>query len=190
MKKLTNQSPLFDITNRINEIIDSLKDSKEIYQNFKPDIGESLTTTYRNEDIPTSYGVIVMGVYKIELKTENSSLAYELFINGQSKKGTLNKDKNTVKNIFMSKGDKIIFRDKTLADEDLVTISFEMNILEAFTKEYDSVQNNIGIVSKISEESSKQMEKISEIIKNFSSTLNIEPVSKEELGQYLETIGS
>lgn len=189
MQKLTNQSPLFDITNRINEIIDELKGSKEVYQNFKPDIGESLTKTYRNEDIPTSYNVIVMGVYKIELKTENSSLAYELFINGQSKKGILNKDKNIVKNIFMSKGDKIIFRDKTLVDEDLVTISFEMNILEAFTKEYEAVQNNIGIVSEISEETKKEMVKINEIIKNFYSTIDLEPVSKEELQSLLASIG-
>lgn len=188
MKKLTNQSPLFDITNRINEIIDSLKDSKEVYQNFKPDIGESLTKTYRNEDIPTSYDVVVMGVYKIELKTENSNLAYELFINGQSKKGNLNKDKNIVKNIFMSKGDKIIFRDKTLADEDLVTISFEMNILEAFTKEYEAVQNNISIVARISEDSKRQMEEINEIIKNFYNSLDFEPVTKGELDEYLESL--
>lgn len=188
MKKLTNQSPLFDVTNRINEIIDNLNDSKEVYQNFKPDMGESLTKAYRNEDIPTSYDVIVMGVYKIELKTENSSLAYELFINGQSKKGNLNKDKNAVKNIFMSKGDKIIFRDKTLADEDLVTISFEMNILEAFAKEYESVQNNIGIVSEISEESKRQIDAIKKAIDDFYGTLEMEPVSKEELQVYLESL--
>lgn len=189
MKKLTNQSPLFDITNRINEIIDNLKDNKEVYQNFKPDIGESLTKTYKNEDIPTSYDAIVMGVYKIELKTENSSLAYELFINGQSKKGILNKDKNIVENIFMSKGDKIIFKDKTLADEDLVTISFEMNVLQAFTEEYELVRSNINIISKISEDNKKQMAEINEIIKNFYSTINFEPVTKGELDEYLKSIG-
>lgn len=190
MQKLTNQSPLFDITNRINEIIDELKGSKEIYQNFKPDIGENLTKSYKNEDIPTSYDVVVMGVYKLELEGDNSRIAYELFINGQTQKAVLDKNNKVVTNIFMSKGDKIVFRDKTLADEDFVTISFEMNILDAFTKEYEAVQNNIGIVSKISEETKKEMERINETIKNFYNTLDLEPVSQEELQSLLASIGS
>lgn len=189
MQKLSRQSPLFDITNRINEIIDNINDNKEIYQNFKPDIGESLAKSYKNEDIPTSYDVVVMGVYKLELKGENSRIAYELFINGKTNKGILDKNNKVATNIFMSKGDKIVFRDKTLVDEDFVTISFEMNILDAFIKEYESVQNNIGIVSKISEETKKEMEKINETIKNFYNTLDLEPVSQEELQSLLASIG-
>lgn len=189
MQKLSRQSPLFDITNRINEIIDELNNNRDVYQNFKPDIGERLTKSYKNEDIPTSYEVVVMGVYKLELKGENSRVAYELFINGKTNKGILDKNNKVAANIFMSKGDKIVFRDKTLADEDFVTISFEMNILDAFIKEYEAVQNNIGIVSKISEETKKEMERINETIKNFYNTLNLEPVSQEELQKLLDSIG-
>lgn len=189
MQKLSNQSPLFDITNRINELIDELKGSKDIYQNFKPDIGEGLTKTYKNVDIPTTYDVQVMGVYKLELNTEKSKLAYELFINGEAKQGTLDKDNKIVDNIFMSKGDKVVFRDKTLLGEDSVTVSFELNILEAFIKEYESVQGNISIVSEISEDNKRQMAKINETIKNFYKTLDLEPVSQEELQNLLASIG-
>lgn len=189
MQKLSNQSPLFDITNRINEIIDDLNGNKEFYQNFKPDIGKSLII-YKNDDLPTAYDVIVMGAYKIELKTEKASLEYEIFRKGKAIKGILSKEKSVVKNIFLSKGDKIVFRQKTLGDEDTVTVSLEMNILEAFTKEYEAVQNNIGIVSEISEENKKQMEAIKETINNFYGTLGIEPVDKEELQKYLESLGA
>lgn len=188
MRKLSKQSPLFDITIRINEIIDELNSNKEVYQNFKPNIGKSLTKTYTNSDLPAIYDVEVMGAYKIELKTEKSKLAYELFIDNESKKGVLDKDNNAIKNIFMSNGDKIIFSDKTLGVDDFVTVSLEMNILDAFIKEYESVQNNIGIVSEISEENKRQMEAIKDTIQNFYGTIEIEPVSNEELQSYLESL--
>lgn len=188
MQKLSNQSPLFDITNRINELIDEITNNKDIYQNFKPDIGEGLTKTYKNVDIPTTYDVQVMGVYKLELNTEKSKLAYELFINGEAKQGTLDKDNKVVDNIFMSKGDKVVFRDKTLLGEDSVTVSFELNILEAFIKEYESVQGNISIVSEISEYNEKQMIAIKDAISKFYGTIDLEPVSNEELQKLLESI--
>ena len=46
MNKLTKQSPLFDITNRINEIIDELNNNREIYLNFKPDIKDDIKKIY------------------------------------------------------------------------------------------------------------------------------------------------
>lgn len=190
MQKLTNQSPLFDITNRINEIIDDLNGNKDIYLNFKPDAGGSLTKVYKNGDLPSTYDVVVMGAYKIELANGKSQLPYELFIEGETKKGILDKDKKEVKNIFMSKGDKIVFRDNTLDEDDFVTVSLEMNILDAFIKEYEAVQNNIGIVSEISEDNKKQMEAIKKTINEFYGVIGLEPVSEEELNKYLESIGT
>lgn len=189
MQKLSKQSPLFDITDRINEIIDDLNGTKDIYQNFKPDIGEDLTKIYKNADIPVTYDVVVVGVYKIELKAENARLPYELFIKGEGKIGVLDENNKVVKNIFLSKGDKIIFRDKTLAEEDRVIVSFEMNILDAFIKEYEAVQNNIGAVSEIAEETKKEMTEIDKVIKSFYSTFDFEPVSQEELDKLIVSLG-
>lgn len=188
MNKLTNQSPLFDITNRINEIIDNLNDNKDIYLNFKPNIENDLAKTYTNNDLPATYEVIVMGAYKIELASEKSSLDYELFIKGKSIQGTLDQNKKSIENVFMAPGDKVVFKDKTLGDNDFVKVSLQMNLLDAFIKEYEAVQNNIGIVSEISEESKREMAAIKEVIKNFYSTLEFEPVSKEELDAYLESL--
>lgn len=189
MEKLTNQSPLFDITKRINEIVDELNNNKDVYLSFKPDIGKSLTKTYKYTDLPISYDVEAIGVYKIELTTENSVLPYELSIKGQSTEGKLFKANNIVDNIFLYKGDKIVFKEKALAEGDILTVSYQMNILESFIKEYNSVQNNISIVSEISEENKKQMAAIRETIKDFYNVQNFEPVSQEELLQLLGSLG-
>lgn len=188
MNKLTKQSPLFDITNRINEIIDELNNNKEIYLNFKPNIKADFTKTYTDKDLPTSYEALIMGLYKIVLNSERASVKLEIFRNGKTELASLNIQKKEIKNIFLSKGDKILIKDNDLKSSDSIVISLEMNILDAFIDQYEAVKTNIDIVTNISDESKKQFEELKETISSFYTSINFEPVTQIELKSLIDII--
>ncbi len=190
MDKLTKQSPLFDITKRINEIIDELNNNSEIYKNFKPDIKGNFKKTYTDKSIPTTYEAQIMGLYKIELKTERASLKLELFRSGKSEIVYLDINNKVLNNVFMSKGDKVILKESSLVSTDSVIVSLEMNILDAFVDQYEAVKSNIEVVTKISSESSKQFEEMRNTIQSFYKSIDFEPVTKVELKALIDSLGA
>lgn len=190
MNKLTKQSPLYDITKRINEIIDELNNNSEIYKNFKPDIKGDFKKTYTDKSIPTTYKAQIMGLYNIELKTERASLKLELFRSGKSEIVYLDIKNKVLNNVFMSKGDKIVLKESSLVSTDSVIISLEMNILDAFVDQYEAVKDNIEVVTKISSESSKQFEEMRNTIQNFYKSIEFEPVTKVELKALIDSLGA
>lgn len=188
MNKLTKQSPLFDITNRINEIIDELNNNREIYLNFKPDIKDDIKKIYTDKDLPAAYEALIMGLYKIVLNSERANVKLEIFRNGKTELTSLNIQKKEIKNIFLSKGDKILIKENNLSSTDSIVISLEMNILDAFIDQYEAVKTNIDIVTNISNESNKKFEELKETISSFYMSINFEPVSQIELKSLIDSI--
>lgn len=189
MQKLNNQSPLFDITNRINDLIEEFNNNKEIYENFKPNIKETLGKTYESGDLPAEYVARVMGLYEINLKTTKGMLEVELYRDGNSSKVILDSSKQQLQGFFLSKGDKVIFRGENMESTDEITIEMIGNILDTFIEQYEKVQTNIDIVEGMSSEVEKNLVIIEKMIKEFYKTINFEPVSQSELRILLNSIG-
>lgn len=188
MNKLSKQSPLYDIVNRLNEIIDEINNNREIYENFKPDIKEVLSENYDSEALPVVYEVRVMGIYKIELVSTAPKLQVELYRNGKTEIVILNNEKTVIDNVFFAKGDKVIIKNNTLMAEDKIVITMKMNILDAFVDQYEAVKTNIEIVSGISEKSEKQFKEMKDTIANFYSSINFEAVTQNELKILLSSL--
>lgn len=181
MNKLSKQSPLYDIVNRLNEIIDELNNNREVYENFKPDIKDKLEKTYDSKALPGVYEARVMGIYKIELVASIPNLQIELFRNGKSEIVMLDGEKRVLDNVFLAKGDRVIMKSNTLKTEDKLIISMKMNILDAFVDQYEAVKTNIEIVSGISAKSEKQFKEMKDTIAGFYTSINFEPVTQNEL---------
>lgn len=181
MNKLSKQSPLYDIVKRLNEIIDELNNNREVYENFKPDIKDSLSKTYEAKDLPNIYEAKVMGIYKIELVADIPNLQLELYRNKKSEIVTLDGEKRIINNVFLAKGDRVVMKSNTLKPEDKLIISMTMNILDAFVDQYEAVKTNIEIVSGISEKSEKQFKEMKDTIAGFYTSINFEPVTQNEL---------
>lgn len=181
MKKISKQSPLYDIVNRLNEIIDELNNNREVYENFKPDIKDSLSKTYVSKDLPIAYEAKVMGMYKIELVANVPNLQIELYRNKKSELVMLDGEKRIIDNVFLAKGDKVVMKSNTLKSEDKLTITMTMNILDAFVDQYEAVKSNIEIVSGISAKSEKQFKEMKDTIAGFYKSIEFEPVTQNEL---------
>lgn len=188
MNKLSKQSPLYDIVNRLNEIIDEINNNREIYENFKPDIKDKLSKTYDSKALPVVYEARVMGIYKIELISNAPNLQVELYRNGKTELVILNNEKTVIDNVFFAKGDKVVMKNNTLKAEDKVVITMKMNILDAFTDQYEAVKSNIEIVSNISAKSEKQFKEMKDTIANFYTSINFEPVTQAELKSLIESL--
>lgn len=190
MKKISKQSPLYDIVNRLNEIIDELNNNREVYENFKPDIKDSLSKTYEAKDLPNVYEAKVMGIYKIELVAKIPNLQIELYRNNKSEIVILDGEKRKIDNVFLAKGDRVVMKNNTLKTEDKLIITMTMNVLDAFIDQYEAVKSNIELVSDISNKSKKQFEEVQQAIKNFYTNINFEPVTDSELKILINSLGA
>lgn len=189
MQKLSNQSPLFDITKRINDLIEEFNNNKDIYENFKPNIKETLGMVYDPEDLPTEYVAKVMGLYQINFKTNKGILEVELYRGGKSNKVILDSSRQQLTDFFLSKGDKVIFRGENIETTDEITIKMIGTLLDTFIEQYEKVQTNIDVVEGMSSEVEKNLASIEKMIKEFYNTINFEPVSQSELRILLNSIG-
>lgn len=181
MKKLTKQSPLFDITKLINDIVDEINNNRDVYENFKPDIKSSISKSFNNDSIPGIYEASIMGLYKIELKAENSRVRLEIFRNEESRVFDLNIQNKVVENIFLSKGDRIVLKEGDLKTNESLCVSLEMNILDAFVDQYETSKSSIKTMEGILGQSKVQFEEIEDTINKFYSNINFEEVSPKEL---------
>lgn len=188
MNKLTKQSPLFDIINRINELVGEFNASKTIYQNFKPNIKSGLSKKYDVKAIPATYNVEVMGLYKIELVAESATVQIEIYRNGKSQRFNLSTNGKKIENAFLTTGDRIVLHSSTLKTNDTVTITLDMNILESFVDQYEISKNNIQVVTGITETSKKQFEEMTKTINSFYTSINFQPVSERELKELLNMV--
>lgn len=185
MEKLTKQSPLFNITKRINEIIDEINNNKEIYESLRPNITENVEFIIKDKDIPGEIEILITGLYKIELKSNKATVKLEVFRNGQTINLGLNIQNKTINDLLLSKGDKIIFKEGNLETEDEITVNLDKNILEAFTEQYQLNKTNIETATDITENIKLQFEDIKKAIAEFNYSINLEQVTGKELKDLL-----
>ena len=188
MQKLTKQSPLFNIVKRINEIIDEINDNKEVYESLKPHITEDVEFTIKDKDVPGVIDILVTGLYKIELKSDKAALSIEVYRNGVTERFGLNFQNKTITDLLLSKGDRIIFKEGNLEPEAEVIVRLDMNILEAFTEQYELNKKNFETSTKISNEIKEQFEDIKKYVKDFNYSINFEKVTDKELKELLRTL--
>lgn len=185
MEKLTKQSPLFNITKRINEIIDEINNNKEIYESLRPNITENVEFIIKDKDIPGEIEILITGLYKIELKSDTAIVKIEIFRNGKTENLGLNIQNKVIKDLFLSKGDKIIFKEGNLETEDEITVNLNKNILEAFTEQYQLNKTNIETATDITKNIKLQFEDIKKAIAEFNYSINLEQVTDKELKDLL-----
>ena len=188
MEKLTKQSPLFNITKRINEIIDEINNNKDVYESLKPNITENIEFIIKDKDIPKVIEIVVAGLYKIELKSDKATVKLEIFRNNETKTLGLNVQNKVINDLLLSKGDKIIFKEANLETEDEILVNLDKNILEAFTEQYQLNKTNIETSTNISENIKQQFEDIKKVIAEFNYSINFEEVTDKELKELLSTL--
>lgn len=188
MEKLTKQSPLFNITKRINEIIDEINNNKDVYESLKPNITENIEFIIKDKDIPKVIEIVVAGLYKIELKSDKATVKLEIFRNNETKTLGLNVQNKVINDLLLSKGDKIIFKEANLETEDEILVNLDKNILEAFTEQYQLNKTNIETSTNISENIKQQFEDIKKVITEFNYSINFEEVTDKELKELLSTL--
>lgn len=190
MRKLTRQSPLFDIVNRINDLIEEFDNNKDIYENFKPNIKDSISAEYQAKDLPLEYEVKVMGLYEIRFSTKKASLDVEVYRNQESIKQSLDPKKPILPNIFLSKGDKLILRSEDIGAGDTVSVNMVGNLLDTFMTQYERVGNNLDVVEGMANQINIHIQEVETMIKEFYGTINLEPISQEELDELLTSLDS
>lgn len=188
MEKLTKQSPLFNITKRINEIIDEINNNKEIYESLRPNITENVEFIIKDKDIPGEIEILITGLYKIELKSDKATVKLEVFRNSQTINLGLNVQNKIINDLLLSKGDKIIFKEGNLETEDEILVTLDKNILEAFTEQYQLNKTNIETSTNISENIKQQFEDIKKVIAEFNYSINFEQVTDKELKELLNSL--
>lgn len=188
MEKLTKQSPLFNITKRINEIIDEINNNKDVYESLKPNITENIEFIIKDKDIPKVIEIVVAGLYKIELRSDKATVKLEIFRNNETKTLGLNVQNKVINDLLLSKGDKIIFKEANLETEDEILVNLDKNILEAFTEQYQLNKTNIETSTNISENIKQQFEDIKKVIAEFNYSIRFEEVTDKELKELLSTL--
>lgn len=185
MEKLTKQSPLFNITKRINEIIDEINNNKEIYESLKPNITENIEFIIKDDNVPGEIEILVAGLYRIELKSETATVKVEVFKNGKTEMLGLSVQNKIIKDLLLSKGDKIIFKEGNLETDAEIDVNLDKNILEAFTEQYQLNKANIETATDITENIKNQFEEIKKVIAEFNYSINFEEVTDKELKELL-----
>lgn len=188
LSKLVNQSPLYDIVKRINELVDEMNTNKTIYENFKP-VSKEKTKTLSQTDLPIRYPIDVIGIYSIGLETESGGVTIDVY-KGEILKRTLvlNGQIKTITGLFFDKDEVLVIKGEGLSKADKLSISLEKNILNAFIDQYEANLKSISENKKIAEESKKQFQEIKTTIDNFYNILDYEFASQQDLKELLSML--
>lgn len=181
LNKLVNQSPLYDIVKRINELVDEMNTNKTVYENFKP-VSKEKIKTLSQTDLPIRHPIDVIGIYSINLETEAGGVTIDVY-KGENLKRTLvlNGQNKTLEGLFFDKDEVLVIKGEGLGKADKLSITLEKNILDALIDQYEANLKSISENKKIAEESKKQFEEIQNFINNFYQALDYEFATAKDL---------
>lgn len=176
MEKLTNSSPLMEIVDRINKLIENSNNSEKIITSFSNDVQSSDTIIINSAQLKQGYTLTMTttGLHRISLE---GSGVVQVIINESN---TLNNfkyeisDKDKYIDVLLANQDKVFFKSEDI--NGLVKVRLEKTILQSFVyyvKKLEEVESSLKSIENLSFDLQLERRKLDDITKNFNRHMTV-----------------
>lgn len=176
MEKLTNSSPLMDIVDRINKLIDSNEENIKIINSFSNDALSSDNIILSAAQVKQGYTLTMetTGIHRISLE---GSGVIQVIINESN---TLNNFKYEISDeykyidVLLNNQDKIFFKSEDINGQ--VKISLEKTILQTFVyyvKKLEEVESSLKSIEDLSFDLQLERTKLNETLVEFNRQISV-----------------